>query len=1605
MSQLRTSGWLRRTRARARAIICAWVIGWGLMPAATARAATPPAGSAIDNQAQAAASDSASARPLAAVSNLVRTVVQAQEAWLLAGGATDTLAAGDVVALGHRLTNGGNGTADARLDLANLPGDDFDLTALALVHDVNSNGVVDAGDVTIAAGGTITLAAGASAELLAQGTVPSGAAPSARAWLRLTATGTGSVASGSDTLVVREAPATSAVLFVEKSAARTSVEIGDDLDYTVRVANRSDTGFAAVTVTDVLPLGLAYVAATTRLDGSPIADPAGGGGPRLTFALGALGPDAVATLRYRVRVSPTARDGDGINRAWAEAGLVVSNIASARLLVTAGPFSDEGTIVGSVFVDRDGDRHQGAGEPGLAGVRLYLDDGTFAVTDADGEYSFYGLSPHTHALKADGSTLPEHGRLVATGHRQGEGSSVRFVDLQLGDIQRADFAFAATPETPAPTPRDSAVADSAMIAEAHRRARLMRATPDELARGIRRELPSTAGASIEGDPRGRPTSGLIDGAGQGTGPDMRPEMGPREGVPAGPLLADASPAGGVPADSSAAAGGARAGTRGPGAELPVPLEDLLPEIDSALGFVGLAATDTTHARQIAIAVKGPRGYVLELVVNGKPLGADRVGRKVTVASRALEVWEYVGVTLVPGANRLELVQRDAGWREIARVAVRLVAPDRLSRIALVAPGHAPADGEARVPVHVMALDQRGLPVPERTFVTLETTLGHWETPDLDPARPGLQTVVDGDEATAMLVASDVPGTARLSAAAADAPQGTTGGGGALRAEREISFDPGLRPLLAVGAAEGTLALRDLFGGARSGPRPATGFEQPLETLAPGLADGRLEAGIRSALFMKGRLRESIQLTVGWDSDRPAGTRRFRDIQPDAFYPIYGDGAVRGYEAQSAGRLYARLDRRGTSLLYGDFLTQGSGGVRTLAAYSRSLTGVQERIETPRFSVSSFGSRGRSVRQIDELPGRGISGPYDLTRLPMVENSEQVEIVVRDRNQPSVVLSAEPRARFVDYTLDPLTGRLLFAAPVASLDPALNPVSIRVTYEVQGGGEGFWVAGGEARVKVGPRLELGGSYVDDRDPTARYGLRSGFAGAKLTATTTLEGEYAVSDRGVAGAGQGGRLELRHEGARAAGRLYGAVTDRGFVNPGGGFGPGRSEAGGRYSLRMGERSRLLAEGLYTADAADRDRHGGMLLALDQGLTRATRGEFGVRVSGGRGVGTVDDPTAVALRGKLLAQLPRRPELSGYAELEQDVRETSRRMAAVGGEYRFSARGRLYARHELISSLSSVYALHTGERRLATVFGIDTDVAPETHVFSEYRLADVLAGREAEAAVGLRNTWRVDDWRVSTSFERVNPLLGSSAGPATAVTGGLESVGDENTRASARMEFRTGRESASLLSTIGLASRLNPAWTLLGRSIASLTDQRARGTQVQMRIQVGMAYRRPEAEHWDVLTRYELHVDRESILPLSRRARVANVVSLHGTGRSLDLCSASLSWAGKLVREESDGVLTFSGAHRLGTRLSRDFGRAWDIGDNGSGLWGNGSRSRRYGLGLEMGRKLQRDVWLSTGWNYFGYHDPDLPEEEWNEAGLYLRLRAKFDETLFQTLGVTR
>jgi uncharacterized repeat protein (TIGR01451 family) len=242
-------------------------------------------------------------------------------------------------------------------------------------------------------------------------------------------------------------------LAIDKRANVTTAEVGDLVRYTIRVRNLSNTlAVNGLSVVDQLPVGFKYVAKTTRLNnqlGSPATvapEPSGAPGPQLSFNLGKLSASQTAEFSYYVKLGVGATAGDGINRAYAQAGPIRSVTAQAKVNVNGGVFRTEACLVGKIFSDcgnsvgqGNGNGIQDMGELGIPGVRLYLQDGTSLVSDAEGKYSFCGLKPRTHVLKVDDTTLPAGTRLGVTSNRNGGDPGSLFLDLKNGELDQADF--------------------------------------------------------------------------------------------------------------------------------------------------------------------------------------------------------------------------------------------------------------------------------------------------------------------------------------------------------------------------------------------------------------------------------------------------------------------------------------------------------------------------------------------------------------------------------------------------------------------------------------------------------------------------------------------------------------------------------------------------------------------------------------------------------------------------------------------------------------------------------------------------------------------------------------------------------------------------------------------------------------------------------------------------------------------------------------------------------------------------------------------------------------------------------------------------------------
>ncbi len=1405
--------------------------------------------------------------------------------------------------------------------------------------------------------------------------------------------------------------------FIEKTASRKTVELGEFVDYQIKIKNVSGQLLGRIRVTDLLPAGFAYLrgsarldSGSARLDGSALPEPEGGVGPALVFNLGSIDDASVRVLSYRVRVGPAALQGDGINRAQAtSAGPLpkLSNESRATVQVLPGVFGDRGFLVGNVYADCNNNRERDDGEPGIAGVRLFLEDGTHVTTDRLGRFSLYGLKPQTHVLKLDRTTLPFSvgprgaAQLALLANRHAGDAGSRFVDMKNGELQRADFAVVGCSDAVrlAIAARAETVARADQNLETVRDARL--ATDPRLP-------PAT-------DPKALPASGLVGAGNLPSSTSTTPAKAP--------LRSDKQPAQ-IPSPAAVAQLAA-----------PALSDETLATLDNSPAILSPSTAQVLGFAQTTVTIKGALGAELTLRVNGALLPASRIGRLRSLESQALQVADYVGVDLKPGLNTLEVLQAaSSGVPEVpaGRHSITVTAPGALAALRLSAPTQAlAADGRTLVRVTIEPLDAAGVSVTSPTPVTLNTSRGRWHLRDLDPDEPGVQVFVEGGVLVAELESPAEPGDVLVQAASGHA-----------RAQIKLGFDAELRPLIAAGVVEGVLNLRRLGQGAIQPAQAHDGFEQALQRVATRFDNGRTDAGARAALFLKGKVLGDTLLTLAYDSDKSTRERLFRDIQPGEFYPVYGDESVKGFDAQSTGRLYLRLDRGRSYVLYGDFNTQTEARLATgtpplderrLGQYSRSLNGARAHLESDdgSRSLTAFAAQTSSRQVIDELPALGTSGPYRLSRAPLVENSEKVELLTRDRSQSSLVLRSVPLTRFVDYEVETLSGGILLKAPLPSLDVGFNPHSLRVTYEVDQGGIKSWVGGVAARFDATEQIVLSAGVVRDSDPQHPLSLQSAGASVRLAPGVSMATEVArtqtpvVTPAGIETRGKAARVELRVDAGPLQVQAQAVIASAGFDNPSAAVTRGRQEVTAKASYKAGDSTTLKAEVLLGEDLVSSARRSGGQVSVEQTLTDTLRGELAVRHSSGADLGAASnvppiggatDTATTTVLVKLTAQLPDVPNASVFAEAEQNVEDSNRRVAAVGGEYRLNSTTRLYGRYDFISSLGSRYGLNEAQQRNATVFGVQTEYMADANLFSEYRLRDALGGRQAEAAIGLRNRWKLGGgWSLATGYERVRSLNGNAtnvgSAEATSITGGIEYTGASDWKGAARLELRDSSTSDTVLSTVGVAFKLDDEWTALGRNLVTNTRQHNASSKTEDWLQFGIAYRErgPDAGP-DGGLREGGASRRNALLRAEYRTEDINDANSGNSGRRVAIISAHMNQqvnarlalsgrvAAKWARDQSLGLFSRYQSGLLAARATYDIAPRWDVGLQASALIGAAGRARQLGLGTEAGYLLRENLWLSLGWNLFGFIDRDLTAQDNIQRGVYLRLRFKFDEALF-------
>jgi uncharacterized repeat protein (TIGR01451 family) len=199
------------------------------------------------------------------------------------------------------------------------------------------------------------------------------------------------IAQGDDNVVNNHIPLdpflTRTPLLVTKTGDKRTASTGDLVSWTITVRNTESAPRGGVSVVDMLPPGLRYVAGSARRDGAP-AEPVASG-RELRWDGQTLSGNSTQVYRIVTVIGAGVTQGDRVNTALGRSGrsgIDISNRAQAVVSIVASALFDCAEVIGKVFDDRNGNGYQDEGEPGMAAARVATVNGELVTADEYGRY-------------------------------------------------------------------------------------------------------------------------------------------------------------------------------------------------------------------------------------------------------------------------------------------------------------------------------------------------------------------------------------------------------------------------------------------------------------------------------------------------------------------------------------------------------------------------------------------------------------------------------------------------------------------------------------------------------------------------------------------------------------------------------------------------------------------------------------------------------------------------------------------------------------------------------------------------------------------------------------------------------------------------------------------------------------------------------------------------------------------------------------------------------------------------------------------------------------------------------------------------------------------
>lgn len=1385
---------------------------------------------------------------------------------------------------------------------------------------------------------------------------------------------------------VNNVVAVSGVLSITKEVNKESATVGDPLLYTVEVENIGDPGedLTSVVLTDKLPEGFRYLENTARMDELKTEPAISEDGQTLTWNIGNLNVGDKHIFKYALLVTSGSNIGDNKNIARASAlfplGSPAWTEAVAVVEVEEGIFTDKSIIIGKVYVDQNDNRVHDVAEPCLEGIRIYLEDGTFSITDQEGKYHFTGVRKGLHVLRLDETSMPD-GYLLKTlnVHNLGKASS-ELIDLKWGTMKKVNFRVVknnilskkAIKEdfgklTSLKVKRDGAltiidiIADKEFTHSIHNDSERGTALID-LPGIIESRLPSAQkyrDSNLKKIRIFKDTEGnririnlLLRKRTSGYQPISIEEVSPKH------IRLKIGQGSKIEPDNDPTK-----------VRSEIPYSDLNPDIPMILEPADGAIFVSQEKINVTVACHMAASF--DLVVNNEIVNKKYIGTKSYDVKKRQALYKYISVSLDKGKNILQFKIILPGKKEAISKTITVLRSDTAEKLLIkTIPEKLIADGLTEPVVEISLVDENDVPTGNGTVITLEIEKGQILSDDFRPTEPGHQAKIKDGKAIIRLPASASAEKRKLFIFS-----------GETEYEAELIFHPHLRNWILTGYADGRI----------SHLKTKKISEESTDTAEK--YDGEL------GLFMKGKLPGDLLLTTSYNSDHDDEDGDILQTEdPLKYYPVYGDESEQGYEAESRDNLFVKIEKDQSYIMYGDYETQLDES--KLAAYNRSFTGGKLHLETTYIDTDAFISYNDQALVKEELQGEGISGYYYLQE-NILENSEKITLEIRDRNHPDVILEEQQMSRYTDYNIDYDAGRILFKRPVHSQDEDHNPIFIVAEYEVDSAkNKEYYTYGGRVSVHDSEKkYELGFSHITEEGDPTHHIIKGIDATIKILPELTLTAEYAQSDSFENGKDDAYLIELESEQENMNFSLYTREIGSKFDNISmSGYTEGIKETGITGAFKLTETFSIENE-IYTRSEDDPDTkrdvfindflYSGKRWELrlgvgyirekeknEDGMTEKSESPF-IRI--GTEIDITEKISVQAIHQQALSDS--NTEEPTYTEIDLAYQLSEKTRAYIGAEQR---------RQE-----------DSGDE-INLVLGTESEINDTFSAYERFNIDGGSSGKRTYSSTGLEMDHAISVELNLTGSAEISHTLSKTDEEDQdfwSLTLGFDYHPlDSEYTLLGRYEVKVEDLSKQHLLELGGTTKVNENTTFFARDIVTYIEDDANSDEWTVELLMGLAYRPVFYDKWNIITDIEIDFEKGN--------ETADSDELYGIKYSLEahyqydpMTLLEMKYACKYVEADYAGGGYFTDLKAF--TLHRDLTKRYFCSFGARLLTDYEVNTYSLGYGAEVGARLKKDFKIALGYNFTGFHDDDFSRGSHWEKGPYLSLTWKFDESLFGIL----